>query len=929
MNNNKEKSVIVNNDKIKVESDLLNLSNRNIENISDINGLESLSNLKILNLANNNIRFISNLEHLINLEELDLSRNEIKEIQGLESLINLKRLELSQNMIQRIKGLESLVSLKILNLFSNKIKEIEGLSKLIALEHLALFDNEITHIQNIGNLVNLKELRLDFNRISAISGLDDQTKLETLGLSQNRISKVENLHNLICLNRLDLAKNQISMIEGLENNGKLKCLYLYMNNISNIEGLEKLADLEELALFDNNIKQIANLSNLRKLKSLDLMNNSISEMKELGDLESLEELNLTSNQISDVNSLENLKELKHLYLADNVIVKIKGLETLHYLETLNMNYNEISDMEGLRNLKSIRRVDLSNNSIGEIKCLEELKSLEELFLRNNALKSINGLPRNILIRNLDLRENFIEDSRDFLQLQNINLLKIDLYKMKCFSGADTNSIHRFLDKMIGQYLYFYSFSKDRKEMMYDEVKKEELDDILVGYNMKLLFAIEIEEINNIQQKLLDYIDQRIDVEGTGKKFIYFGLKNLVFSLTKKKTLEKLNLLLKVKEDFINSGNKELINKYRFVLQLISLIFSSFEKNKFDLLNIAYDLINFNFEFKDTTIKKFTELSNGEFINPIISQMISHIIEENRTYHLDQRSPKKLRELLKNKPPRIRKLLENLSVEEISVTIEQYTSNLSTLKIYFAQMNLRIAFYDLNTAEFYPSEIQQVTQQIKDQLEKAKLHGSNFIIFPEYSFPRGIINELIQFSQENKIWIVGGCERFELAKFQCNPSENIALIIPLNDSPIIQKKRLKGKTEPPLKPGSDIKIIHSEFGSFSVLVCADFLEDYLLLLLKEKLDFIIVPSFNKDVNLFKSNGVSACVKNCSFIFVNNIIQYPDSSIYAPYRGSNKEVKMLSFPFYEINLTEFNQHRKGKLSKNFKPPLSRTLYDLESN
>ncbi|MFW9873538.1 MAG: leucine-rich repeat domain-containing protein [Candidatus Thorarchaeota archaeon] len=934
MNKSEEKSVIVNNEKIEVEFDSLNLVNRNIENISDIIGLESLSDLKSLFLANNKIKVISDMGHLIHLEKLDLSRNKIEEIQGLEPLINLRELDISQNMIQRIKGLESLVRLKNLNLSYNNIKEIEGLNKLIALESLQLFYNEITQIQNIENLVNLKELFLDYNRISAISNLNNLIKLETLGLSQNRISKVENLNSLIFLTRLYLALNLISKIEGLENNRKLKSLHLYMNNISKIEGLESLTDLEELTLFDNNIKKIVNLSSLKKLRSLDLMNNSISEMRGLGDLENLRELNLTSNQISEIRSLENLKELKHLYLADNFIVGIKGLETLDVLETLNMNYNEISDMGGLKSLKRLKRLDLSNNNIAEIKNLEELEFLEELYLRNNTLKSVRGIPikdipRYTSILSLDLRENFIEDSRDFLQLQNINLLKIDLYKLKYLDGVDMNSINRFLDKMIEQYLYFYNYTKERKEAMYDEVKKEELDDVLMRYNMKQIFGIGNKEIEKIQQKLLNYIDQRIYIEKTEKKFIYIGLRNLVSSLTKKELLEKLNLLLEAKQNFIKSGSKELINKYKFTLQLISLVFSSIEKNKFDLSNLAFDLINSNYDFKDIRTEKLTKLSHGEFINPIVSQLICYAIEENRTYHLDQKSPEKIKEFLKGKPPRIKTLLENLVVEEISVGIEHDISKHSTLKIYFAQMNLRKGFYDLNTAEFYPNEIEQIIQQIKDQLEKAKTYGSNFIIFPEYSFPKRVNNDLIQFSRENKIWIVGGCERFESSEFQCNLTENIALIIPPNNSPIIQKKRLKGKSEPPLTPGNDVKIIHSEFGSFSVLICADFLDDYFLLLLKEKLDFILVPSFNRDVELFKRNGVSMCVKNCSFIFVNNVIQYPNSSIYAPFKDISKEVQMQSIPFYEINFTEFSQHRKGKLSKIFKPPLSRTLYDLRPN
>ena len=111
-----------------------------------------------------------------------------------------------------------------------------------------------------------------------------------------------------------------------------------------------------------------------------------------------------------------------------------------------------------------------------------------------------------------------------------------------------------------------------------------------------------------------------------------------------------------------------------------------------------------------------------------------------------------------------------------------------------------------------------------------------------------------------------------------------------------------------------------------MICADFLEDYLFMLMKERVDFIIVPSFTKDTNIFKRNALSRCVTKYCFILINNIMQYLDLSIYAPYKGE-KEVKMPSFPSYKINLTEFSQHRKRiKISKKFKTPLSITLYDL---
>ncbi len=890
MSNDEDQYVTVNGKKIKVESEIIYLSSSGIREISDIKGLDSLSNIKELYLNDNYITKIYNLEPLNNLERLELSMNQIEEIQGLDSLVNLKVFNLSRNKIQKIKSLDP--------------------------------------------LVNLKTLNLDYNRISIISGLDDLIALETLGLSHNQIFKIENLQNLANLNRIDLAKNQITIIGGLENNSKLKHLYLYMNFISKIEGLEKVNELKELSLFDNNIKEISNLSSLRKLKNLSLRNNNISNMNGIEELDCLEELDLVGNQISEIKSLEKLKNLRYLMLADNEIVKLEGLNELINLEILNLNYNEIFDIEGLNNLKNLKRIDLSNNYIKVIKGIENLENLEEIHLKNNKIRSINRISKCFKLRVLDLRDNKIEESRNFIKLffLNINLQKIDLYRMKDFNGVDMNIIHRFLDKMIVQYLYFYSYSKDKTEISYNEVKKEHLDDILSGYNMKLSLTVDIDERRNIQKELQKYIDQRInlELEDSKLKYIYTGLKNLVSSLLEHNLSSKLTFIIGAEEEFEKSRNIKLKKRYKFALKIILLIKSAIVKENFNVFDLTYDLINSFNEIDDIKFIEFgaDSVLDIEFIDPIINRIISFVIEKNRTYYLDYKSPERFEKILKDKSPRIRKLLEDLRIEEIYIGLENEITNLTTLKLYFAQMNLRKAYYNLDTAEYYQEEILQINQQIKNQLEKAIKGISNFIIFPEYAFPSNIIDYLIQFSKENNIWIIGGCERFESEEYQFDKTENITYIISPSHPPIIQKKRFKGRIEPPLKPGNKIKIIHSEFGTFTILICADFLEDYLLLLIKERVDFIVVPSFNKDIYTFKRNALSRCVNNCCFIFINNMTQYPDSSIFAPYKG-DKEVKMHTFPFFEINLTEFTQHRKGnKISKKFKPLLSNILYDLAS-
>jgi Leucine-rich repeat (LRR) protein len=137
-------------------------------NLQDISFLRNKKNLVKLNLSCNRIFDISPLESLTNLKHLDLSYNKgkigeyklISNISALSNLINLEYLNLSCAEITDISPLKNLVNLRILYIEDNKISDISPLSNLKALESLCLGGNKISNISSLKNLVNLRELTL-------------------------------------------------------------------------------------------------------------------------------------------------------------------------------------------------------------------------------------------------------------------------------------------------------------------------------------------------------------------------------------------------------------------------------------------------------------------------------------------------------------------------------------------------------------------------------------------------------------------------------------------------------------------------------------------------------------------------------------------------------------------------------------------------
>ena len=160
--------------------------------LSNLKPLAGLTNLTLLNLANNNINDLKPLNMLKNLKWLILYANNISDLTPLAGLKNLEWLDLNENNISDLTPLAGLKNLDNLELWKNNINDLTSLAGLTKLQNLYLSKNNINDLTPLAGLTNLSKLMLQENKISDIepllknSGLgDDDYYTDMVYLSGN------------------------------------------------------------------------------------------------------------------------------------------------------------------------------------------------------------------------------------------------------------------------------------------------------------------------------------------------------------------------------------------------------------------------------------------------------------------------------------------------------------------------------------------------------------------------------------------------------------------------------------------------------------------------------------------------------------------------------------------------------------------------
>ena len=256
--------------------------------IESFHGLENMPRLKILSVSSDtegtgrNLSKIFGVSRGHELESLKLSSTVISNLQGIENFTNLKRLELWNNNrgLTDYSPLSKVKTLEELELTVLELKDFQFLKSMPKLKKVITHHAPVNSLSGVSEAPSLEHLEINNGKLTKIDHLDGNTELRTLILNTHQIKKIEGVSQLKKLRALGLSLNEIPKIEGLENNLCLERLWVAANPIKTFENLYHLPILSEIGIDGTKINEFPNYKDLKRLHNISVDLSQIKGDKE-------------------------------------------------------------------------------------------------------------------------------------------------------------------------------------------------------------------------------------------------------------------------------------------------------------------------------------------------------------------------------------------------------------------------------------------------------------------------------------------------------------------------------------------------------------------------------------------------------------------------------------------------------------------------
>lgn len=191
----------------------------NATGVRDLSGIENLTGLTELLVAQNGIEDLGPLAALTGLEYLDVRENSITDLSPLAGLTSMFALSFGENQVSDLSAVRNMTQLEQLGGSHNRISDLTPLAGLETLLRLELYNNDIADLDPIVGLWALQTLDVGRNTLSDLSALTELDNLLIIGLERTTVTDLSPLIDMIYLTTLHLHDNrELSDIQPLLDN---------------------------------------------------------------------------------------------------------------------------------------------------------------------------------------------------------------------------------------------------------------------------------------------------------------------------------------------------------------------------------------------------------------------------------------------------------------------------------------------------------------------------------------------------------------------------------------------------------------------------------------------------------------------------------------------------------------------------------------
>jgi len=510
------------------------------------NSLTRLSNLKYLDLHNNNLDFFSEIPRSEKLDTLILGYNKIENIENLRNCPNLTVLDVNNNKLENFP--EDVLNLKniiTLNLMNNSINDIPpSLCYLNKLVRLNIEGNPLRKINSKLRSSNAEQIKSYLK--TRIVGDEDNDFSSNLPMKNNNNYEDFNDDNKNIKPEENISKKQ--------NNDKN--INSNINNNQQVENLQpnlssKESNINLLNHFQNNYLKLMNMDienvpveNFKKYKifncgGLDLSNNKIKDISFFENLplfSDMQEFKININKLTYVsNSLINFKTLRILEIKNNLLTEFLDNLNFQTFEEANNSYNLKKINKPINNTNTNKKNSnnfyernntnkLFNNEddFREEETCKPFPNLEYLDLSNNKIRNFPLVLKYCTKLNTILFSNNAMTNIDCLkEFNNSNLFTLE------FGGNKITALPEKLYQNIPNLKHLGMDNNEIKNVPTDFCFMKNLNKLTISGNpIKLLRSNIIsggtKSILEYLRKMHRFTDEELKLEGESSNFLSFN-----------------------------------------------------------------------------------------------------------------------------------------------------------------------------------------------------------------------------------------------------------------------------------------------------------------------------------------------------------------------------------------------------------------------